>query len=72
MVILSTVRSFPKLTSHKQCTLGFIDNEKVRNITQTHKNFNINEEKQIFAETSYVHNLGTSGSTHRRSFLHAH
>uniref|UniRef100_A0A671WFQ8 Mov10 RNA helicase n=1 Tax=Sparus aurata TaxID=8175 RepID=A0A671WFQ8_SPAAU len=35
VVILSTVRSFPKLTSHKQCTLGFIDNEKRFNVALT-------------------------------------
>ncbi|XP_073325870.1 putative helicase mov-10-B.1 [Pagrus major] len=35
VIILSTVRSFPKLTSHKGWTLGFVDNEKRFNVALT-------------------------------------
>lgn len=36
MILVSTVRSNPKLTAHnQQFTLGFVNNGKVRNITQS-------------------------------------
>lgn len=46
VILVSTVRSYPKLTAHKQqVTIGFVDNEKVRSIAKTHNNW-----KAIFVQ----------------------